>query len=123
VIFATQTCKSEAYCHKRFKHGIDTSTFLQQQTTTPHLNGNGSVYEISMPEYKQLSVCPVPGCNTTIQDRHGMRRHFLFRHYFDTIIILEEGQLPRCENCGMFCTLSALASTHPESALCREGAQ
>jgi hypothetical protein len=40
-----------------------------------------------MPEYKQLSVCPVPGCNTTIWARHGMRRHFLFRHYFDTIII------------------------------------
>jgi hypothetical protein len=52
--------------HKRFKHGIDTSTLLQQQTTPPHLNDNGSVYEISMPEYKQLSVCPVPGCNTTI---------------------------------------------------------
>jgi hypothetical protein len=49
------------------------------------------------------------------------RRHFLFHHYFDTIIISEEGQLPQCEKCGMFCTLSALAGKHPESTLCREG--
>jgi hypothetical protein len=57
------------------------------------------------------------------KDRHGMRRHFLFRHYHDTIIILQEGQLPRCDKCGMFCTVTALAGKHLDSALCRKGAR
>jgi exonuclease III len=108
--------------HKRSKHGIDT-TAITAQTTPPHLSEHGSTYEVSMPEYKQQGQCPVPGCAAIIKDRHGMRRHFLFRHYYDTIIILEEGRLPRCDDCGMFCTLSALAGKHMESALCREGAR
>jgi hypothetical protein len=53
--------------HKLFKHGSDIlNTNIQQQTTPPHLSENGNVYEISMPEYKQLGECPVPGCNTII---------------------------------------------------------
>jgi hypothetical protein len=43
-----------------FKHGIDTTNITQQQMTPPHLSGNGNVYEISMPEYKQLGECPPP---------------------------------------------------------------
>jgi hypothetical protein len=108
--------------HRITKHGIDTAAIVQQ-TTPLHLSDHGNTYEISMPEYKHAGQCPVPGCNTIIKDRHGMRRHFLFRHYYDTIIIREEGQLPRCHNCGMFCTLTALAGKHMDSALCREGAK
>jgi hypothetical protein len=57
------------------------------------------------------------------QNRYGMRRHFLFRHYLDTIVILEERQLPHYDKCGMFCTLTALAGKHFESAICGEGTQ
>jgi hypothetical protein len=90
-----------------------------QQVTPPHLVEHGNTYEISMPEYKQHRQCPV-----LIKDRYGMRRHFLFRHYYyDTIVILKEGRLPRCKNCGMFCTLVALAGKHMQSAICREGAK
>jgi hypothetical protein len=63
--------------HKRFKHGVDTAS-TSQQAMPPHLTGNGTIYEISMPDYKQAGQCPVPGCNTIIKDQHGMRRHFLF---------------------------------------------
>jgi hypothetical protein len=70
----------------------------------PYLIEHGNTYTVSMPEYKQTGQCPVPGCETTIKDKHRMRRHFMFRHYYDMIIILEEGQLPRCHSCGMFCT-------------------
>jgi hypothetical protein len=110
--------------HKWTKHGIDTNA-ITQHTTPPHLaeHAGNHTYEVSMPEYKQYGQCPVPGCEAIIRDRHGMRRHFLFWHYYDTIIILEEGQLPRCDNCGMFCTLSALAGKHKELALCKEGAR
>jgi hypothetical protein len=108
--------------HKRSKHGID-MTAMTQQTTPPYLIEHGNTYTVSMPEYKQTGQCPVPGCETTIKDRHRMRCYFMFRHYYDTIIILEEGRLPRCDSCGMFCTLSALAGKHLQSALCKEGAK
>jgi hypothetical protein len=63
--------------HKRFKHGIDinhTNTLL----TPPHLTGIGNTYEISMPDYRQPSQCPVLGCETIINHRYGMRRHSFF---------------------------------------------
>jgi hypothetical protein len=58
--------------HRITKHGIDTAAIVQQ-TTPLHLSDHGNTYEISMPEYKQAGQCPVPGCNTIIKDRHGMR--------------------------------------------------
>jgi hypothetical protein len=81
--------------HRITKHGIDTAAIIQQMTPL-HLSDNGNTYEISMPEYKQTGQCPVPECNTIIKDWHGIQWHVLFWHYYDTIIIQEEGQLPRC---------------------------
>jgi hypothetical protein len=76
-----------------------------------------------MPEYKQTGKCTVPECNTIIKDWYGMHRHFLFRHYYDTIIIRKEGILSRCEQCGMFCTIVALTGKHLQRMICREGAK
>jgi hypothetical protein len=108
--------------HKQTKHGIDI-THTNQLTTPPHLTGIGNTYEISMPEYCQPGQCPVPGCEAVMTDRYGMHHHFLFQHYYDTIIITEEDQLPRCKKCRMFCTLIALAGKHQQSAVCRDGAK
>jgi hypothetical protein len=76
-----------------------------------------------MPIYNQVEQCPVLGCGAIIKSRHGMRCHFMYRHYYDTIIITEEGPLPRCELCGMFCTQLSLTGLHQESQICRKGAQ
>jgi hypothetical protein len=94
-----------------------------QPNTPPYLSADGDTYMISMPNYHDATLCPVPECNTIIRDRYGTRRHFLYRHYHDMIIIMEEGRLPRCPECGMFCTLLALAGTHRESAICKKGAK
>jgi hypothetical protein len=51
-----------------------------------------------------------------------MRVHFAHRHPFDTIIIDEEGPLPRCDRCNMFVPFSAAAS-HPTSERCINGAE
>jgi hypothetical protein len=51
-----------------------------------------------------------------------MRVHFAHRHPFDTIIIDEEGPLPRCARCDMFVPLSA-AFSHPTSERCVLGAE
>ena len=47
--------------------------------------------------------CPVGGCPGRAGTRTAMRVHFWRRHVRDTVIILEEGNLPlpRCKNCDM----------------------
>ena len=48
-------------------------------------------------------TCPVEGCPGRAGTQAAMRVHFWRRHVRDTVIILEEGNLPkpRCENCDM----------------------
>ena len=54
-----------------------------------------------------------------------MRVHFWRRHVQDTIIILEEGNLPhpRCENCDMFVPWRALNGRHKSTRMCKSGAE
>ena len=54
-----------------------------------------------------------------------MRVHFWRRHVRDTIIILEEGNLPhpRCENCDMFVPWRALNGRHKSTMMCKSGVE
>ena len=53
----------------------------------------------------------------------AMRVHFWRRHVRDTVIILEEGNLPhpRCENCDMLVPWRSLNGRHKDTAMCRSG--
>ena len=51
---------------------------------------------------KAEQLCPAEGCDYAGKSRFEMRRHFRSRHLKDTIIVEEEGQLPRCGKCGIF---------------------
>jgi len=62
--------------------------------------------------------CPVPSCPATIKGWNGLRRHFHYHHHLDTIIILPEGYLPQCPQCGLQCCQS---DRHLRSALCECG--
>ena len=54
-----------------------------------------------------------------------MRVHFWRRYVRDTIIILEEGNLPhpRCENCDMFVPCRALNGRRKSTMMCKSGAE
>ena len=47
--------------------------------------------------------CAVEGCLGQVATRTAMRVHFLYRHVLDTVVIMEEGNLPhpRCARCDM----------------------
>ena len=51
--------------------------------------------------------------------------HFLHRHVFDTVVILEEGNLPqpRCARCDMLVPWRDLNGRHPATAQCDRGAE
>ena len=69
--------------------------------------------------------CPVEGCPGRAGTRTAMRVHFCRRHVRDTVIILEEGNLPhpRCENCDMLVPWRSLNGRHKDIAMCRSGAE
>ena len=69
--------------------------------------------------------CPVEGCPGRTGTRTAMRVHFWRRHVRDTIIILEEGNLPhpRCENCYMLVPWRALNGRHKSTAMCKSGVE
>jgi hypothetical protein len=65
--------------------------------------------------------CPVPDCVGIFDSYAKMRAHFWRRHTFDTIVIFQEGLLPRCYSCGMF-TSVANQQRHLQTQRCRDGA-
>ena len=54
-----------------------------------------------------------------------MHVHFWKRQVRDTIIILEEGNLPhpRCENCDMFVPWRDLNGRHKSTMMCKSGVE
>jgi hypothetical protein len=78
-------------------------------------------YRVSFPATLRHRTCPVEGCSERLSCRDSLRRHFVYRHFADTICILEEGShpLPKCELCGMHIKRSA--TRHRTSQTCRDG--
>ena len=69
--------------------------------------------------------CPVEGCPGVSETRAAMRVHFMYRHVHDTMVILEEGNLPLpgCPRCDLQVSRKALNGRHLETNQCRTGAE
>jgi exonuclease III len=65
------------------------------------VEGPISEYSVSMDGLTE-TLCPVANCPYRQVIRGRMRKHFRARHIWDTIIVEEEGRLPRCVGCGLF---------------------
>ena len=59
------------------------------------------------------------------ETRAAMQVHFVHRHVHDTVVILEEGNLPlpRCPRCDLQVSRKALNGRHLETNQCRTGAE
>lgn len=77
------------------------NTVATESNDEPLVEGTPAEYRVSMDGYHDTS-CPVAGCPSYSDRPDKMRRHFRNMHNKDTIIIEEEGRLPRCANCGLF---------------------
>ena len=65
-----------------------------------------------------INKCPVPGCTGGSRDKFGMYRHFCLRHPEATIVIPEDGELQRCNLCGMF---AMDMGRHQKTSTCKKG--
>jgi len=82
-----------------------------------------AVFTISFPKVTPTADYPIEGCPGTATSHVNLRRRFMHLHPRDTLVIRDEGSvpLPKCENCGMHVPRSALHSSHPTTAWCRQG--
>ena len=59
--------------------------------------------------------CPVPGCEGGGTDKFSFYQHFAWRHNGATIRIEGDGEMPKCELCGMY---SANIPRHQKTKTC-----
>jgi hypothetical protein len=97
-----------------------------EQAVTP--SSEAATYGISIPTICPRGItCPVDGCEYRINPeqrtkRTMLRKHFQSRHFFDTIIIEEEGLLPQCRQCGFF-GKQVLKESHMSSDACKQAGE
>jgi Reverse transcriptase (RNA-dependent DNA polymerase)/Endonuclease/Exonuclease/phosphatase family len=118
------TCRREmrASSLRRHMESVHQEFSMPQQAIAKRLfdETSGTMYQISVPKGRRDKVlCPVPECPGTATNGYDMRKHFMKRHPKDSIVIEEEGPLPRCELCGMFVKEEGVA-THGNTKLCQD---
>ena len=64
------------------------------------------------------NACPINGWPCGGRDKHSIYRHFCLRHPMATIIVEEDGELPRCPLCGYF---TNNIDRHQRTEACRKG--
>ena len=59
-------------------------------------------------------ICLVPVCTTVVHSVVRMREHFMYRHLFAWIAVVQEGREPllRCDLCSMNIPLGQLLKHH-----------
>ena len=69
--------------------------------------------------------CPVVGCPGALATGTAMRVHFVHWHVHDTVVILEEVNLPlqRCPQCDIQVSRKALNGHQLETLQCKKGAE
>ena len=67
--------------------------------------------------------CPVEVCPWVLATRMSMQVHFVHRHVHDTVVMLEEGNLPlpRCPRCDLQVSRKAINGRHLGTIQCRTG--
>jgi hypothetical protein len=78
---------------------------------------SNQTYYVDFPTQADRISCPVPNCPYSTTTRNRLRQHFSHLHDSDVIIILQEGELPRCPYCRMF--VSNVGPKHFATRACR----
>jgi hypothetical protein len=106
--------------HLESQHDIFCSMVLQQDIV---VESPAVVYHAIESITAGTYFCPVLHCIGEASTKWALRRHFLFRHPQDLVVIPSEGTvpLPKCERCGMQTEAGALYQKHQCTRLCREG--
>ena len=83
------------------------------------------MYKMHFPAKDGRRQCPVEGCTGVLATRAAMRVHFVHRHVQNTVVILEEGNLPLpwCPRCNFQVPRKALNRRHLGTSQFRTGTE
>lgn len=122
----TEMIRSSLSAHRKSRKCIKGRKDYQQATTplTPvatdplpeSIEEIPSEYCVSM-DGRTATPCPVAGCPLCPTKRNAMRAHFRNVHNKHSIVIIEEGRLLRCGECGIFQT--TVGRAHQQTADCK----
>ena len=84
--------------HMKTQH-VGTAQQIQYKCREVDNTFDGKMFQIQ--EFKSGMQCPVPGCSGRGADKFSMYRHFTLKHPRSDIIIEEDGELSKCQLCGM----------------------
>ena len=98
---------------------------LGSEVDKAYRGGNPRTYILEFTARVGPRPCPVEGCSGRVSRRTAMRVHFCHRHVRDTVVILEESNLPhpRLPLCGILVPWKSLNGTHRLTAQCNRGAE
>jgi hypothetical protein len=108
--------------HVRRLHGMELSEDSLHSDSATLTATSLTPYRLSFPQ-GTTKHCPVALCHGRFKTHDGLRRHFMTHHPLDSLCILEEGgqPLPRCPQCDMHVSYTALNKNHPTSQTCKRG--
>ena len=108
--------------HMMTRHG---KAATRRHLWTHRTIGEPRLYKMSFPAKDSRRRCPVEGCPGVSATRAATRVHFVHRHVHDTVVILEEGNLPlpRCPRCDLQVSRKALNRRHLDTSQCRTGTE
>ena len=92
--------KGSLVTHLQAQHGLDKGS-LGSEGGGVDGGDEPRNYSMAFPARAGTSTCPVEGCSGQASTRTAMRMHFWCRYVMDTMVILEEGNLPHPQ-CPLF---------------------
>ena len=109
-------------CGKNMKRGSLQRHMLNQHNIKPeqylyNKESPNQTFKINFWKGKD-NKCPIPGCTGGGKDKWGMYRHFCLKHFESNLIIKEDGELPRCNLCGMY---TKDVTAHQKTKTCLKG--
>ena len=108
--------------HLMTRHG---KSATQRHLWSPQTNVGPRTYKMHFSTKGGRRRCPVEGCPGVLATQAAMQVHFVHQHVHDTVVILEEGNLPlpRCPWCDLQVSRKALKGRHLGTSQCRTGTE
>ena len=105
---------------RQTQHGGDTGMLGSEVDKVDRGGDKPRTHRMAFPTRAGPRPCPVEGCSGQVSTRTAMKLHFWNQNVIDTVVILEEGNLPhpRCPLCDMMVPWKALNGTHRHTAQC-----
>jgi hypothetical protein len=106
-ILQKKTCSK---CNKSMNHQSLTLHLYEihklPSLQIPEIHSSDSEWQyiVDFPVQNVQTICPVDNCLAQPKTQALLWWHFCSMHHEDTIIIVQEGELPHCPNCQMFVT-------------------